>query len=231
MTKLSIYCLSMSPNHLDKIKKIGYIPVGLGDKSFSRDWLNDSTGDNISSKNKYYGEYTFHYWVWKNYLDRIDDGWIGFCQYRKFWAPKKPKPENNSFEEFEKIVLKELSSEYDKYDSIIGEPFFINQFRLTKFLKRNLVEMILNPSLIFNSKSRNIKFHFDMWHGKGNLDKAVQLLEEKEKDDFTKFINTNISFNPQNMFICRSKEILKNYYQSVFPWLKKCESVFGFDDL
>ena len=70
-----------------------------------------------------------------------------------------------------------------------------------------------------------------MWHGKGNLEKAVQLLEEKEKDDFIKFINTNISFNPQNMFICRSKEILKNYYQSVFPWLKKCESVFGFDDL
>ena len=27
------------------------------------------------------------------------------------------------------------------------------------------------------------------------------------------------------------KEILKKYYEVVFPWLEKCESVFGFNDL
>ena len=26
---------------------------------------------NIALKNKNYGEYTFHYWLWKNYLDKI----------------------------------------------------------------------------------------------------------------------------------------------------------------
>ena len=36
------------------------------------------------------------------------------------------------------------------------------------------------------------------------------------------------SFNPHNMFICRSSKILNNYYNSVFPWLKKCEE-FGFN--
>ena len=30
------------------------------------------------------------------------------------------------------------------------------------------------------------------------------------------------------MFICNSKKILNNYYNSVFPWLKKCEKEFGF---
>ena len=33
------------------------------------------------------------------------------------------------------------------------------------------------------------------------------------------------------MFICKNKEILKNYYESIFPWLKRCEEQFGFKDL
>ena len=137
MKNISIFCLTLNPEHEEIIQKLSFIPVGLGNKTFSRNCLTDKEGENISYKNDFYGEYTFHYWIWKNYIDKIESGWIGFCQYRKFWAPKKPKPENNSFEEFEKIILKKLSSEYDQYDSIIGEPFFINQFRLTKFLKRN----------------------------------------------------------------------------------------------
>ena len=32
------------------------------------------------------------------------------------------------------------------------------------------------------------------------------------------------------MFICK-KEILKGYYEIVFPWLEKCETVFGFNNL
>ena len=31
------------------------------------------------------------------------------------------------------------------------------------------------------------------------------------------------------MFICKSYEILDRYYNSVFTWLEKCESEFGFD--
>ena len=35
------------------------------------------------------------------------------------------------------------------------------------------------------------------------------------------------SFHPHNMFICKT-EILKNYYDVIFPWLEKCENHFGF---
>ena len=38
------------------------------------------------------------------------------------------------------------------------------------------------------------------------------------------------SFHPHNMFICKT-EILKNYYDVIFPWLKKCENYFGFKNL
>ena len=66
-------------------------------------------------------------------------------------------------------------------------------------------------------------------HGEGNLDKAIALLDVNEREDFRNFVNSEVSFNPHNMFICKSNKILNNYYNSVFPWLKKCEREFGFD--
>ena len=70
-----------------------------------------------------------------------------------------------------------------------------------------------------------------MWHGDGNLEKAINLLESSERNDFYNFVHDNTAFNPHNMFICKSKKILSSYYDSVFPWLKNCEKLFGFDDL
>ena len=68
-------------------------------------------------------------------------------------------------------------------------------------------------------------------HGENNLTKAINLLDEKNQNDFKKFVNTEVSFNPQNMFICKSREMLKRYYEDLFPWLEKCENLFGFDNL
>ena len=70
-----------------------------------------------------------------------------------------------------------------------------------------------------------------MMHGHGNLEKAINLLDIKEKEDFRNFITTEVSFNPHNMFICKNKKILFKYYESVFPWLNRCEEVFGFENL
>ena len=50
----------MLDSHLDKIKKLNYIPVGLGDGKFDKEWLRDNTFENISYKNKWYGENTFY---------------------------------------------------------------------------------------------------------------------------------------------------------------------------
>ena len=83
MSDSKIYCLCLNDHHLDNIKKLNYIPVGLGKNQFNNSWLRDNTGDNISKKNPYYGEYTFYYWFWKNELEQIkDDKWIGFAGYR-----------------------------------------------------------------------------------------------------------------------------------------------------
>jgi len=213
------------------IKKMNYLPVGLGDNKFSNDWYRDDTRENISNKNKSYGEYTFHYWLWKNYLNQFNNNWIGFCQYRKFWVNDGINNQNLTFEEFNKKLLKFIPDQYEKYESILGEPLVVNKFRLSKFIKRNFKKMILNPSLLYNKKKRNLKFHFDLWHGDGNLDKAIKCLKEKDIIPFTNFMNKNVSFNPHNMFVCKSKEILKSYYEDIFPWLERCENEFKSYDL
>ena len=63
---LDMFCLSLNPDHIDLIKHLNYIPVGLGKLSFKKDWLTDKATQNISKKNEFYGEYTFHYRLWKN---------------------------------------------------------------------------------------------------------------------------------------------------------------------
>ena len=197
MKNLKIYCISMNPLHKKLIEKLEYTPVGLGNKNFGPGWLKDNTGENITLKNKNYGEYTFHYWLWKNKQINFN-GWSGFCQYRIFWKRKLGSQPVDNIENLNEIILK---------------------------------TMFLNPSFFFNKKKRTIKFHFDMMHGQGNLDKAIQVIDEKEKIDFKNFVNKEVSFNPQNMFICKNKEILFSYYESLFPWLSRCEKIFGFKDL
>tara|TARA_X000001036_G_scaffold415998_1_gene432621 strand:+ start:585 stop:1379 length:795 start_codon:yes stop_codon:yes gene_type:complete len=223
-----MYCITIYDHHLEMIKNIGYLPVGLGENIKSRDFIKDNTKENISKKNPNYGEYTFHYWLWKNNMDQLPDNWIGFCQYRKFWL-SNTKNKINTFSKLKSSILLNIPQEYENYESILGEEFFVNQFRFSKFLKRNLFTMIKRPILFLDKNKRNLRFHFDMMHGEGNLSKAIKLLDISEKKDFESFLDNSVSFNPHNMFICKSKKVLKNYYDSLFPWLERCEKEFGFE--
>ncbi len=220
-----MYCLSLHNKNYKIIKDLGYVPVGLGKDSFSSDWLTDKTGDNMSEKNPYYGEYSFHYWFWKNKIDEIKDGtWIGFCAYRRFWLKNK----DTIFTQQKTNFLSDIPNEWNNYNVILGPQFFINKMSFSKMVKHGLRSLINYPPAIFEKK-RNIKFHFNAFHGFGKLDKAIDLLEEKDREDFRKFTEENTSYNMGNMFICNSKEIIKDYYNSVFPWLKRCEKIFGYD--
>ena len=35
--------------------------------------------------------------------------------------------------------------------------------------------------------------------------RAINLLEEEDRTQFLNFVNSKVSFNPHNMFICKSK--------------------------
>ncbi len=226
-----MFCITLDPDHIDYIKSLNYTPVLLGDKNYSGQCLSDKHGENISYKNKNYGEYTFHYWLWKNYLENINDNWIGFCQYRKFWSLKFSPNNEINLDNLRDKTLSKIPNELEKYEVVLGDPFFVNKRKIIKFIKNGFPLIISNPQILFNDKLRNVKFHFDLMHGKNNLDKAIDLLDEKNKNDFKEFVNNEISFNPHNMFICKSKNLLRSYYEEIFPWLERCEELFGFENL
>ena len=225
-----MYCITTNNDHYEKIKSLGYIPVGLGREIFSNKFETDKTGENISVKNPFYGEYSFHYWIWKNKIKEMKQlEWIGFCQYRKYWSINGDKKQINNLQDLSNNLIKEIPKQFDKFDVILGEPLLINNFKLTKILKKGLYKVISNPELLFYKNKRNIKFHFDIMHGEGNLEKAINLLDAENRTDFNDFVNSEVSFNPHNMFICKSKKILIDYYETVFPWLERCEKEFGFN--
>lgn len=234
MNSKKIYCLCLHEHHLENLKKIDYIPVGLGPNKFSKEWIRDNTKTNISSKNPYYGEYTFYYWFWKNILNKIkDDTWVGFTGYRYHWAQKNilksdeisKKINNDNFDNF---ILKKIPEEWNNYECILGEQIYIDKWKFSKILKHGKKKFFLNPKNFFK-KNQNIKLHFDVFHGNGNMDKAIQCLNANERDDFNNYVINKKSFNRENLFFCRSKKLMNNYFESVFNWLEKCEKEFGFD--
>jgi len=234
MKNLSMFCLSLYGKHLNNLKKINYIPVGLGENNFNNEWLRDNTKQNISNKNKYYGEYTFHYWFWKNMIDEISDkNWIGFCAYRRYWANHNNMKSNElnkiiNNQNFREHVLQDVKNDWSNYETILGERIPFGKIKLSKIIKNGGIKSILRNLNSFIKNQTTVKFHFDIFHGNEKIDKAIDLLEIKERSDFRIFIN-NQSFNKENMFICRSKKIIKEYYNSVFPWLQRCENIFGFN--
>ncbi len=227
MFNLKMYCMCTDNSYFDVVKSLNYIPVGLKNKNFSKDWVRDNTLKNISNKNPYYGEYTFYYWYWKNNLNfKNKKTWIGFCHYRELWGKKQNQSKNNTAGSPKKFLLQKVPKIWNDYDVIIGKPLKLKRAKLSKTLKYGKTAMIKNPKNLF-LKYQTIKFQFDMFHGVNNLDKAIKLLPKKEVDGFTNYVNQNTEFNQGNMFITRSSKIMHEYFKSVFPWLKRCEKVFG----
>ena len=234
MNSHKIFCMCLNSHHLENLKKLEYIPVGLGKQNYDSEWFRDNTGDNISSKNPFYGEYTFYYWIWKNFLkDCPDNQWLGFCGYRYHWSQKSTicSEEINKIvnkENFQDYVLKQIPLEWNDYDVILGEEMIINNWKFSKIFKHAPWKFLMNPKLFFK-KNQNIKLHFDVFHGEGIMDKAISCLDKKEKADFEIFVNQKNSFNRENLFFCKSKKLMNDYFKSVFAWLEKCEVEFGFE--
>ena len=60
-----MYCMCLENDYLNYVKKLNYIPVGLKNKNFSKEWMLDNTLENISEKTLFMVN-TFYY-CWKTY--------------------------------------------------------------------------------------------------------------------------------------------------------------------
>ena len=227
MNKLKIYCVTNKKiNFIDKSE---YFPAWVGKEDPPKNYLRCDEEDNIFHKEKFYSELTFHYWYWKNLLNKeADDQWIGFCQKRRYWVKSNNIEINKT--NINENLLTDIDVEESKIDSIICNPISVSGVRKTKIIKRGWKNLIKDPKIFFSKDKQNIELHFDMHHGYGNLYKAIDLLNDQDKKDFLKYVRCNTKFNPNIMFIAK-KKIVKNWFDSLFPWLEKCEKIFGFEDL
>ena len=97
-------------------------------------------------------------------------------------------------------------------------------------IKRGVRNYIKDPTIFFLKKKHTIKLHFDMHHGYGVLDKAINLMDLKDREEFRKFVSTKKVFSPHIMFITK-KKIMHKWFKDLFYWLFKCEKIFGFKNL
>jgi len=230
INKLEIFCVTNK--HFNFFEKTNYKLAAVGKDKLPDQYIRCDTGENIFYKEKNYSELTFHYWFWKNQLNfyKEKDIWIGFCQKRRFWLQKK---ENLNIKPIENVYLKFLKNipdEWLNYNSVICEPIHLTNPKIIKLLKKGWKNFFKDPSIIYDKKKQNIKLHFDMFHGHGKLDKAIDVMNGKDKNEFRDFVNKSTSYNPHIMFIAKP-EILNNWFADLFAWLSNCEEIFGFEDL
>ena len=152
--------------------------------------------------------------------------WIGFSQYRRHW--KKNRNETKNAFSIKEEILQNIPSEWEEYETILPTQINIQGLKLMKVFKYGKLALLRNPGAILK-KNRNIKFNFDMMHGNGALDKAINLLDDNNRYDFYDFVRNKTSFSPANMFICKNKIKIEEFFETLFPWLKKCEEIFGFN--
>ena len=228
MNNLEIYCVTNKK--LLFLEDTNLKLAAVGKENFSDKYLKCDNKINIYDKEKYYSELTFHYWYWKNCLNVSSKEWIGFCQKRRFWIKSEEDKKIINTNNLNQYLLDNIDSKINDYESIICNPINVSGAKKIKMIKRGWRNLIKDPSILFNNQKETIAFHFDMHHGHNNLKKAANLLEKKDKNDFVYYINKHSFYNPHIMCIARP-EVLEKWFNSLFPWLEKCEEVFGFDNL
>lgn len=178
-------------------------PIQVGASLTEKDLgiLKDSTGDNISSQNRYYSELTALYWLWKN----SDANYKGLVHYRRFfdfnggncrWIDKIPQ---NYEEEFclKKPYLEHIFSNYD----------------------------IILPMKRVIPKFKSIYEHYRRKHFISDLDKVLEIIKQKNSkmyDIALKVMKNTNEIYLYNMLVTK-KEIFDEYAKWLFEILFELE--------
>ena len=202
MNSLNIFCITDKP--LKHLEGLNLNLAGVGRRQFNYKYITCLNGKNIQKKEKHYSELTFHYWFWKNKLKNYrNNDWIGFCQKRRFWTKNSSKVK--SLKDLKKKLITKPKKKWNKYESIICRPIRVDNPKKMKLIKRGWRNILMDPSIVNQKKKQNIKLHFDMHHGFGVLDKAIDKMNIRDRERFRKFVNKEIKFNPHIMVISKKK--------------------------
>ena len=195
MPNLNLYCLSLKYfKHIDKLPS--YIKaLGLGDEEYPKHWLAEKNGKNIVNLNKYYGQYTGIYWLWKNELSGMtDNDWVGTCEYRKLW----------------------LNDHYSKKQKFSKDSLYSNLLKTNNEIFSNCDVVLVQPVTF---KNETIYQQFNKVHKVNILEDCLNFLEVNEREGFKKYLNGNKLCVPP-LFITRVN-LFKKFCEVVFPLLDK----------
>ena len=183
MPNLDIYCFSMKYfNLLDKLPS--YIkPFGLGNNKYPENWLTEQNGESILNLNKYYGEASGVYWVWKNKLKNIDENdWIGTCHYRRLWLNNLYKgKQKSSLESLYDNLLKSDNNIFLDCETIQVQPILLKNETIC-FLSKIFFEQ--PNEIIFRSLSdlmRKVGKRYYSARGKSIVDVILKIKSRKLK--------------------------------------------------
>ena len=226
---LQIFCVTNK--ELLLLEKTKYHLAGVGRDSFKNNYIKSNVDENIFHKEKHYSELVFHYWFWKNQLKNYNDEmWIGFCQKRRFWLSTKEKKIIIDENDLLNNLLYDVPMDWNNYDSILCESTDVSNPKKIKMIKRGWKNILQDPQVFFKKEKHTIELHFDMHHGYKVLDRAIEVMNLNDKQDFKKFVSSNVTFNPHIMFITK-KKYMNNWFKDLFKWLFDCEKIFGFNNL
>ena len=127
-----------------------YVPVRCGAALDTNEYptmIGDNTGENISDKREYLGEFTVQYWAWKN----MQADYYGLCHYRRYlsFADEQFKTDEKSQvvepylspESIHKYRLDDpeyIRSVVEQYDALVGEYADISGMYTPRGFQKNL---------------------------------------------------------------------------------------------
>ena len=195
---LKIYVASHVNIPMPNLPYCASLQTGSAQKEHWDGFLRDDVGDNISEKNRFFGELTGLYWVWKNTTEEK----VGWCHYRRFFSPMLFRAEQM------KGVAVNLPIAQRILD--LDQDGRIFDFEL------NLTQLIVPTRIPANST-----FHYCATHRPADwaaMLNGFEVVYPEEAEAAKQYFSRENSLHWWCMFIA-SRQVLNDYCSWLFPLL------------
>jgi len=222
MPDIKIFNFYYKPVNVVSAHKI-YTPVWAGKNNSPeiKGFAGDDTGDNISSKNKYYSELTGIYWVWKNTKQDI----TGACHYRRYFTAQ-PEP---LLYQFKRLLYFPIGLYKKRFGLIYTQNtnLFIN-----RIINQQEIELLFQKYDAILPQARKLKYtvetQFKRYHDIKDLNLIESILIDKHPDYIDAFHNVikGKKLFANNMFILKDEhyqEFMKWWFDVLFEFEKRID--------
>lgn len=198
MLMIKIFLIYHKPCEIFKTEILEPIQSGCKSSPFNLGILKDNTENNISLKNKNYGEMTCWYWVWKNYLPKNPNlEYIGFGHYRRVLAFPNLK---------QKRDVKKIS---------------VSKFKklLKNYNTNSIYQEIKDFDIIIFEKTKG-KCSIEDYYKRFHPDKEWDLMKKLFIKKYPQYKDLMINFFLQNDGYFRCNFIMKRYlFEDFMSWV------------